>query len=221
MENKSILVVDDEKNIRLTVSKSLESLGASIETAVNGEEAIQKFEKKEYSLVFLDLKLPGIDGMAVLKKIKENWPKVRVVIFTAYGSIDTAVEAMKLGAVDFIQKPFSPQEIRDLANTIIKRDSVVESETASYSELIELTKRYMTDLKFKEAQDFAKKALAADPGKPEVYNLLGALNELQNNYFEAMKFYRASLDIDPTYKPASENLQRSSLFHEKRDVNLE
>ena len=108
MKNNAILVVDDEKNIRLTLSQSLEPLGIPVQTAANGEEALQKLREGQFGLVFLDLKMPGMDGMDVLRRIKDDWPSVRVIIITAYGTIESAVEAMKLGAVDFVQKPFSP-----------------------------------------------------------------------------------------------------------------
>jgi DNA-binding NtrC family response regulator len=109
MGKNMILVVDDEKNIRLTMSQSLEVLEIPVQTAVNGEEALQKLQEGTFALVFLDLKMPGMDGMEVLRRIKSNWPKIRVVIITAHGTIQSAVEAMKLGAVDFLQKPFSPK----------------------------------------------------------------------------------------------------------------
>ncbi|MFO7553840.1 MAG: response regulator [Desulfobacterales bacterium] len=119
MKNQPILVVDDEKNIRMTLSQSLEPLEIPVQTAVNGEEALQKLQKGPFGLVFLDLKMPGMDGMEVLRQIKEDWPKTRVIIITAHGTIESAVEAMKLGAVDFIQKPFSPKEIRELSTRVL------------------------------------------------------------------------------------------------------
>ncbi len=80
MEKKPILVVDDEKNIRLTMSQSLEPLETTVRTAVNGEEALEKLRETEFGLVFLDLKMPGIEGMEVLRQIKDDWPKIRVII---------------------------------------------------------------------------------------------------------------------------------------------
>jgi DNA-binding NtrC family response regulator len=126
METKPILVVDDEKNIRLTMSQSLEVMAIPVQTAVNGEEALQKLQEKDFGLVFLDLKMPGIDGMEVLRRIKNNWPKTRVIIITAHGTIASAVAAMKLGAVDFIQKPFSPGEIRELTEMVLQREALDE-----------------------------------------------------------------------------------------------
>ncbi len=105
MEKRSILVVDDEKNIRLTMFQSLEPLGMPVETAVNGEEALQKLREGQFGLVFLDPKMPGMDGMEVLHRIKEKWPKIQVIIITAHGTVESAVEAMKIGAADFLQSP--------------------------------------------------------------------------------------------------------------------
>lgn len=114
MEKKAILIVDDEKNIRMTVSQALESLDAPIETAVNGEDALEKLSKNNFSVVILDLKMAGMDGMEVLRLIRSKSPDIAIIIITAYGSIETAVEAMKLRALDFIQKPFTPDKIREI-----------------------------------------------------------------------------------------------------------
>ena len=220
MEKKPILVVDDEKNIRLTMSQSLESLEIPIQTAVNGEEALGKLRETEFGLVFLDLKMPGMDGMEVLRQIKEDWPKIRVIIITAHGTIETAVEAMKLGAVDFIQKPFSPGEIRDLATQVLRREALDEESVVDYFSLIELTKRHISDRGFSAARETARKAIAADPDHPEAYNLLGVLLELKDDWVEAQKFYRAALDIDPTFKPARANLERTTSWNRLGKIDL-
>ena len=220
MKKTPILVVDDEKNIRLTMSQSLEPLEIRVQTAVNGEEALQKLREGPFGLVFLDLKMPGIDGMEVLRRIKDNWPKTRVIIITAHGTIDSAVEAMKLGAVDFIQKPFSPGEIRQLATLVLEREALDEERTDDYRSLIELTKRHISDRAFAPARETARKAIAADPAQPEAYNLLGALLEIKGAWLEAQKFYRAALDIDPTYKPAHANLDRVTSLDKFGKIDL-
>jgi FixJ family two-component response regulator len=212
VEKKPILIVDDEKNFRLTMSQSLEPLGIPIHTAGNGEEALQKLREVQAGLVFLGPKLPGLDGMEVLSRIKERWPEIRVIMITDHGTIAAAVEAMKLGAVDFLQKPFSPGDIRELATQVLERESLQEESAADYPTLIALTKRHISDRKFDLASASARQAIATDPGQPEVYNLLGVLLELQGNRLEAQKFYRAALDIDPTYKPAWANLERATSF---------
>jgi DNA-binding response OmpR family regulator len=220
MEKRAILVVDDEKNIRLTLSQSLEPLGIAVQTAVNGEEALQKLGKGQFGLVFLDLKLPGMDGMDVLRRIKDDWPTVRVIIITAHGTIESAVEAMKLGAVDFVQKPFSPGEIRDLATLVLEREALDEATAVDYRAWIELSKRHITDRDFAAARESVRKAIAADPGQPEAYNLLGALLEIKGDSVAAQKFYRAALDIDPTFKPASVNLERTTSWHKAGKVDM-
>ncbi len=114
MKTGHLLIVDDEKNIRMTLTQCLETLGYQVDTALNGEEALVKIEQKNYNLVLLDLKMPGISGMEVIRQISGKRPDLKVIVITAHGTIETAVEAMKLGAVDFVQKPFAPQEIREL-----------------------------------------------------------------------------------------------------------
>jgi DNA-binding response OmpR family regulator len=220
MEKNPILIVDDEKNIRLTMSQSLESLDIPVQTAVNGEEALGKLHETPFGLVFLDLKMPGIDGMEVLRQIKDDWPKIRVIIITAHGTIEIAVEAMKLGAVDFIQKPFSPGEIRDLATQVLRREALNDENAVDYFSLIELAKRHISDRGFAAARETARRAIAADPAHPEAYNLLGALLEIQGDWLEAQKFYRAALDIDPGFKPAWMNLERTTSWNKLGGINL-
>jgi DNA-binding response OmpR family regulator len=220
METRSILVVDDEKNIRLTMSVALQPLHIPVETAVNGEEALQKLRERQFALVFLDLRMPGMDGMDVLRQIKDDWPRVRVIIVTAHGTIDSAVEAMKLGAVDFIQKPFTPTEIRDLAKLVLDREALDASNAEDYGALIELTKRHITDRNFASARESARKAIAVEPSQPEAYNLLGALLEISGEWLEAQKFYRAALDIDPTFKPALSNLERTTSTRKAGRIDL-
>jgi DNA-binding response OmpR family regulator len=143
-----------------------------------------------------------------------------VIIITAHGTIETAVEAMKLGAVDFIQKPFSPVEIREVATQVLARESLDEKRAMNYPALIELTKRHITDRRFSLARETARKAIAADPAQPEAYNLLGALFEVSNDRLNALKFYRAALDIDPTFKPADANLDRATSWTKLGKIDL-
>lgn len=220
MQRKPILVVDDEKNIRLTVSQALEPLNVDVQTAVNGEEALQKLREGSFGLVFLDLKMPGMDGMDVLRHIKDDWPKIRVIIITAHGTIVSAVEAMKLGAVDFIQKPFSPGEIRDLATQVLEREALDEDKAVDYRSLIELAKRHISDRNFSDARKTAQKAIGADPAQPEAYNLLGVLLEIKGDELEAQKFYRLALEVDSTFKPAHVNLERITSWDKFGQIDI-
>ena len=120
MTAKPILIVDDEKNIRLALSMSLETLDIPVETAASGEEALERLAQGGYGLMLLDLRMPGLDGMEVLRQVSQQRPEIKVIIITAYGSIDLAVEAMKLGAVDFLQKPFDAGQVREMVRRILE-----------------------------------------------------------------------------------------------------
>ena len=128
-ENK-VLIIDDEKNIRLTLEKCLTD-DYEVVTAVNGEDALNNFVANEFAVVLLDMNLPGLDGLEVLEKIKEIDKEVKVIIITGYGSVETAVETMKLGAVDYLRKPFTPDEIRDIVKKVIERQKreITEEDT--------------------------------------------------------------------------------------------
>lgn len=212
----SILIVDDENNIRLTLSRALETLKVDVDTASNGEEALAKLKAKEFTLILLDLRMPGMTGMEVLRKLRETRPDIRVIIMTAYGTIESAVEAMKLGAADFIQKPFVPAEIRELVSRVIDREKLDERKASDYASHLELSKRCIGDIHFDAAIEHLHKAIYLDPERPEAFDLLGALMELLGDRLEAQKNYRAAISLDPSYKPALENLQRSTTWTEGR-----
>jgi len=112
MESMKILVVDDEAPIRDMIRKGLSQMGGyHVEVAQNGVEAIEKLEKDVFDLVLTDLKMPEMDGLELLKTIKGTRPEVMVILVTAFGSIETAVEAMKIGANDYITKPIDLNEL--------------------------------------------------------------------------------------------------------------
>ena len=207
---KPILIVDDEKNIRLTLSQALETLDTQIDVAANGGEALTKLKEKEFGLILLDIRMPGMDGMEVLRRVREIRPDIRIIMITAYGTIESAVEALKLGAVDFLQKPFDPEEIRELVSRVMDRDKLDEHKLVDYTSHIELAKKCIGDRHFDAAVEHVRKAIFIDPGRPEAFNLLGALMEIQGDRFEAQKNYRAALSLDPSYEPAIQNLHRST-----------
>ncbi len=112
MSVSKILIVDDEPNIRRILAAFLEKEGFEAKRAANGAEALTLLKNIDFKLVLTDLKMPVMDGMSLLENIRELYPHIPVVVITAHGTIETAVEAMKLGAVDFISKPFEQEEIR-------------------------------------------------------------------------------------------------------------
>jgi DNA-binding response OmpR family regulator len=147
--------------------------------------------------------------MEVLRRVREARPDIKVIIITAHGTIESAVEAMKLGAADFIQKPFAPREIRELVMKVLDRDKLEAQKAKGYDEHVELAKKCIGRQEFGAAEEHARQAIAADATRPEAFNLLGVLLELAGNKLEAQQNYRAALALDPTYKPADENLRRT------------
>src|SRR5437870_10049637 len=101
----SVLIVDDEEGIRRSLAGVLEDEGMSVETAASGEECIALFERRLFSCVLLDVWLPGIDGIETLERLKTAYPETAVIMISGHGSIETAVRATRLGALDFIEKP--------------------------------------------------------------------------------------------------------------------
>jgi DNA-binding NtrC family response regulator len=119
MSGTKILIVDDELIMRESLAGWLERDGHDVDTATSGEEALEKVRDTRFDILLVDIKMEGISGLEVLKQIKENDPDVAVVMITAYGSIATAIDAMKNGAYDYLLKPFDPNELGVLIDKII------------------------------------------------------------------------------------------------------
>lgn len=123
MSSTKIFIVDDELVMRKSLSGWLERDGYEVDTAESGEEAIEKLKKTRFDLLLVDIKMEGISGLDVLKHVRENDPDVAVVMITAYGSIPTAIEAMKNGAHDYLLKPFDPDKLGVLIEKIVEQQA--------------------------------------------------------------------------------------------------
>lgn len=108
---KKLLVVDDDKQMRLDLSEILSMEGYDVDSAGSGEEALELIKRDGYDIVISDLKMPGMSGMELLAHVKQLKPETRVIMITAYATIESAVEAMRRGASDYISKPFKINEI--------------------------------------------------------------------------------------------------------------
>jgi DNA-binding NtrC family response regulator len=121
----AILVVDDEEIVRESLGGWLEKDGYEVESAADGAAAVAKLRARPWSILVCDLKMPGMDGLAVLEQAKQLQPELAVVIMTAYATVDTAVSAMKLGAYDYLMKPFDPEELSLMMQKIVAQQGLV------------------------------------------------------------------------------------------------
>ncbi|MBW2052813.1 MAG: sigma-54-dependent Fis family transcriptional regulator [Deltaproteobacteria bacterium] len=115
-----ILIIDDEKDVRDSCARILGKAGLHVDTAWNGTSGLSLIERNQYDLIFLDLIMPGSDGLTLLKHIKAIYLETPVIVISAYGTVKTAVEAMKLGAYDFLPKSFTPKELRQIVMTALE-----------------------------------------------------------------------------------------------------
>ncbi|MEI6306605.1 MAG: response regulator, partial [Deltaproteobacteria bacterium] len=127
MESK-ILIVDDELSMREFLSILLEREGYRVTAAANADAALAQLDLNLFDLVISDVKMPGLNGIELLRRIKTNAPDTSVLMITAFSEAEQAVEAMKLGAYDYIAKPFKIEEVKQLVkNAIEKRDLKLEN----------------------------------------------------------------------------------------------
>jgi DNA-binding response OmpR family regulator len=117
---KNILVIDDEVAVNNNIRKILAKKGYHVDQAVTRDEALDKISSRPYKLVLLDLKIPGVQGLELLKAVRDNNPSAKVIVITGYASIETAVESARMGAVNYLPKPFTPDEIRNVTDQAFK-----------------------------------------------------------------------------------------------------
>ena len=125
-EKMHIMIVDDEMIVRESFYHWFTKSGHLAETAASGFEALEKLNEIAFDLLFVDIKMPGMDGLELLEKIKADYPETMVIIITAYGSIESAVKAMKIGASDYLLKPFRPEQLSLALEKIIQQKNLTE-----------------------------------------------------------------------------------------------
>ncbi len=123
-DKKHLLVIDDEENMRHMLTSMLKKTGYEIDTACDGLEALKKIDDTQYNIILCDVRMPHVDGMAFLKGAQDKLSSTTVIMMSAYGTIDMAVEAMKMGAYDFISKPFKTDEIHIALKKAVERESL-------------------------------------------------------------------------------------------------
>ena len=117
---RNILVIDDEVAVNNNIRKILAKKGYHVDQAVTKNEALEKIQARPYKLVLLDLKIPGVRGLELLKAVRDRNPETKVIVITGYASIETAVESARMGAMDYLPKPFTPNEIRNVTENALR-----------------------------------------------------------------------------------------------------
>jgi DNA-binding NtrC family response regulator len=146
MDDKvKILIVDDEEVVRLSHLRSLQGTHCHAQTAPDGKEAIRVMEQDPFDVILLDLRMPDLDGMSVLKTIKNRWPDCEVVVITGYPTIESAKEAVRLGAQNYLAKPVCPDDVVKAANdAMTQKRWALRSDQAGQSSEIYLTRPTVT-----------------------------------------------------------------------------
>jgi DNA-binding response OmpR family regulator len=185
-----ILIVDDEPNVRLMLRTALESSGYRVLEAVDGLDALAQLERSPCDLVLLDLRMPKLDGMGTLARLRERGHATPVVMLTAHGSIPDAVAAMRLGAIDFLTKPITPGELRAVVGDVIERNrdrapaspglgGSLAARPPSFGFELARAKRAINRGEFEEAERLLREVLAGDPHSKEAHELLDQLFTLK------------------------------------------
>jgi DNA-binding response OmpR family regulator len=178
---KRILIVDDEPNVRLVFRTALEATGYLVTEAADGDAALAQLRKLPTDLILLDLKMPVMDGMETLQRLRDTGNETPVVVVTAHGSVPDAVAAMKLGAVDFLPKPVSPGTLRAVvagvcalcsaSRATIKTPVTAPASAHLFDEDLSRTRLAMERREYDDAEFFLRIADALKPGSQEVTRL--------------------------------------------------
>ena len=136
--NARILVIDDESRICDNVEKILSKSGFEVIKAMSAKEALEKMAKEAFSLLISDIVMPETNGLELLRLVKEQWPLSKVIMMTAYASTDTAVKAVRRGALDYVPKPFTPGELRSTVEKALAGELVEAPTTAKERTAIDL-----------------------------------------------------------------------------------
>ena len=193
--SKRILIIDDEKNIRRVTRLTLQGAGYEVGEAGNGEQGLEAYgDGSTWDAVLLDQKMPGMDGLETLRHIKERNEAARVIMATAYASIELAVDAMKLGATDFVRKPMTPETLRNAVAVALSKQSPASAATPLVSQdsaaapLIQIiTMNGFTILDSENARHDAheRRFLVRSPGGSE-HEVLVEIDEEAIGYVERM-----------------------------------
>jgi len=177
----SILIVDDEPNVRLMYRAALAGPDREIFEAISGEAALERFQERSYDAAILDLRMPGMNGLELLGKMRELGIETPVAFITAYGDEPNAVRAMELGAIDFLPKPPTPDQLRDVVSDILvrARGPLGGIGARDFGYYLRSAKRAINLRDFAAANKYLVRALDLDPSSTQAINLVGVMLEMR------------------------------------------
>ena len=171
MKGVKVLVIDDEKVVLDSVAKILTDEGYDVDANVSGREGLNQALEEQYDIVLTDIRMPDIGGMRVLRDIKRTKPSLPVVMITGYASVKSSVQAMKLGAADYVEKPFTPDQLIKAVDTALATSASQEPEPQELihkQEMIKVLERASSD------SDFFTSLLEQAADALDEYDLTGA-----------------------------------------------
>jgi len=142
MPQQTVLIIDDEKNMRHMLEILLSKAGYGVESAANGEKALQLMEGSDFHFVLCDIKMPRMDGMTFLKNATQKWPEKTFIMMSSYGNVETALEAIKKGAYDYISKPFKTDEVLLTLKKAEERERLKEENLRLKTRISEIEQKY-------------------------------------------------------------------------------
>jgi DNA-binding NtrC family response regulator len=209
-----ILVVDDEMIVCESCKRILEEEGYEVEAALSGKEAFEKMKANSFDIVITDLKMPGIDGMEVLRTFRKEYPDSIIIMITGFSTVETAVEAMKLGAFDYIPKPFTPDEVSIVVKKAIEKKSLMAENIYLRQELQEKYGFHNIVGKSKKMQEIYRiiAKVATTDSTVLIYGQSGTGKELiaRAIHFNSPRREKQFVTVDCAV--LSENLLESELF---------
>jgi DNA-binding response OmpR family regulator len=213
-----ILIVEDGPNVRLIFSTALVSNEHSVAVAEDGETALRWLASRPFDLVLLDLRMPGIDGLEVLRRLRATGNNVPVVIVSAHDSTPNVVQTIRLGAFDFLPKPTTPADLRRVVADVLARHadqpgrtkpkSPAGATTSPAKDAVTRAKRNLNRREFDHADTALKEALEKDSRCAEAHYLKGVLHELRGERDSAYRAYRTAVNADAAYEPARLHLMK-------------
>jgi len=210
--DQRILIVDDEPNVRMSYRAALElERGYVIEEANSAFTALEKLVAGRFDLAILDMRMPEMDGLELLAKMRERGLSTPTVIITAYADLPHAVKATKLGAIDFLQKPLTPLQLRNVVAELVTRHQDLELdavERKDYAYHLRSAKRAINLRDFEAAKRSLRRALYLDDRSAEGFNLAGLVAELSGDFRIAARYYEQALRINKDFAPAQQNAKR-------------